>query len=133
MSASAPRVAIVGGGAVGQVYGLHLLAGGAEVTYFVRERYVDELRAGTTLHALPRGGSRKLVPTHVRADMTGLAEGFDQVWLCVPPTRSPRGRSTRCWRRWRAPSARRWCACCPACRCALCWTSTCRARVWWTA
>ena len=69
---------------MGQVYGLHLLAGGAEVTYFVRERYVDELRAGTTLHALPRGGSRKLVPTHVRADMTGLAEGFDQVWLCVP-------------------------------------------------
>ena len=69
---------------MGQVYGLHLLAGGAEVTYFVRERYVDELRAGTTLHALPRGGSRKLVPTHVRADMAGLAEGFDQVWLCVP-------------------------------------------------
>lgn len=84
MSKEAKRVAIVGGGAVGQVYGLHLLAGGAEVTYFVRERYVDELRAGTTLHALPRGGSRRLVPTHVRSDMTGLAEDFDQVWLCVP-------------------------------------------------
>jgi len=80
------RVAIVGGGAIGQVYGLHLLAGGAEVTYFVRERYVEALSAGTTLHALPRGGSRKLLPTHVRADMAGLADGFDQVWLCVPTT-----------------------------------------------
>lgn len=78
------RVAIVGGGAVGQVYGLHLLKGGAEVTYFVRERYVDELRAGPSLYALPRGGSRRLVPTHVRSDMSGLADGFDQVWLCVP-------------------------------------------------
>lgn len=69
---------------MGQVYGLHLLKGGAEVTYFVRERYVDELRAGVTLHALPRGGARTLQPTHVRSDMSGLAEGFDQVWLCVP-------------------------------------------------
>lgn len=69
---------------MGQVYGLHLLRGGAEVTYFVRDRYVESLRAGTTLHALPRGGSRKLVPTHVRSDMRGLADGFDQVWLCVP-------------------------------------------------
>ena len=69
---------------MGQVYGLHLMRGGAEVTYFVRERYVDELRAGTTLHALPRGGARTLRPTHVRSDVDGVAEGFDQVWLCVP-------------------------------------------------
>ena len=61
-----------------------LMRGGAEVTYFVRERYVDELRAGTTLHALPRGGARTLRPTHVRSDVDGVAEGFDQVWLCVP-------------------------------------------------
>mgnify|MGYP002347393291 FL=1 len=62
---------------MGQVYGLHLMRGGAEVTYFVRERYVDELRAGTTLHALPRGGARTLRPTHVRSDVDGVAEGFD--------------------------------------------------------
>lgn len=82
------RVAIVGGGAVGQVYGLHMLAAGAQVTYFVRERYVEELRAGPLLYPLSGGrkGSpgRRLQPTDVQHDMAKLAEGFDQVWLCVP-------------------------------------------------
>ena len=78
------RVAIVGGGAVGQVYGLHMLAAGAQVTYFVRERYVEELRAGTRLYTLPKGDPRQLIPTDVQHDMAGLSDGYDQVWLCVP-------------------------------------------------
>ena len=59
-------------------------AAGAEVTYFVRERYADELRAGTTLYSLPRGVPRRLLPTDVQHDMAALGDGYDQVWLCVP-------------------------------------------------
>ena len=78
------RVAIVGGGAVGQVYGLHMLAAGAEVTYFVRERYVAELEAGVPLYRLPSRSPQALRPTHVQHDVEALADGYDQVWLCVP-------------------------------------------------
>ena len=77
------RVAIIGGGAIGQVYGLHMLAAGAQVTYFVRERYVDALRAGPVLYSLSGRRAdqhpRHLQPTDVQHDMTKLAEGFDRV------------------------------------------------------
>ena len=73
---------------MGQVYGLHLLRGGAEVTFFVREKYREELEAGLTLHPL-RARPREpeaLRPTAVRSDMEAVGEGYDQVWLCVPTT-----------------------------------------------
>lgn len=80
------RVAIVGGGAVGQVYGLHLQRGGANVTFYVREKYRAETEAGMRL--IPLTGDREpltLVPDAVVTDARDLA-GFDQVWFCVPTT-----------------------------------------------
>ena len=40
MSAEAPKVLIVGAGAVGLVYARHLQRGGADVSFFVREKYL---------------------------------------------------------------------------------------------
>ncbi|MBT5947613.1 MAG: hypothetical protein HOG94_08080, partial [Nitrospinaceae bacterium] len=39
-------------GAVGLSYGYHLQRGGAEVCYFVREKYAEAAREGFTLYAL---------------------------------------------------------------------------------
>ena len=51
------RVCIVGAGAVGQVYGLHLQRGGAEVSFLVRDKYAEETAAGMVLHPLRDKGS----------------------------------------------------------------------------
>jgi len=40
------KVLLVGAGAVGQVFGRHLQEGGAEVSFFVREKYAQEARQG---------------------------------------------------------------------------------------
>lgn len=83
---SSLRVAIVGGGAVGQVYGLHLQKGGAEVTFYVREKYRAETEAGMRL--IPLRGKREpitLTPDAVVTDPKDV-QGFDQVWFCVPTT-----------------------------------------------
>ncbi|KAJ3381128.1 hypothetical protein HDU92_005572 [Lobulomyces angularis] len=39
-----PKILIVGAGAVGAVYGYHLMKGGAEVTFMVREKYAKNLK-----------------------------------------------------------------------------------------
>lgn len=49
------KVLIVGAGAVGQVFGYHLQRGGAQVTFFVKEKYAAAARAGFTLYNLGRG------------------------------------------------------------------------------
>lgn len=46
------KVLVVGAGAVGQVYGRHLQQGGADVTFFVREKYAATVREGFVLYAL---------------------------------------------------------------------------------
>jgi ketopantoate reductase len=81
------RILLVGAGAVGQVYGYHLQRGGAEVSFFVRERYVAELERGLTLY--PLNVSRQPEPLEMQG--FGLrtqagevaAERFEQLWLCV--------------------------------------------------
>lgn len=85
------NVLIVGAGAVGQVYGRHLAAGGARVTFFVRPRYVEELRGGMCLYPL---NERRRDEGPVRFEDFGLlttydevgACSWDQVWLCVSST-----------------------------------------------
>ena len=47
------RVLIVGAGAVGQVYGHHLARGGADVTFLVKPKYLEEVARGSTLYQLP--------------------------------------------------------------------------------
>lgn len=89
------KVLIVGAGAVGQVYGYHLQAGGAELGFYVRPRYVDSLRDGVTVYPLNRrnrsqpvrfaGYSLYSTPEEVRA------ERWDQLWLAIssPALRGP--------------------------------------------
>jgi len=84
------RILIVGAGAVGQVYGRALAAGGAEVSFLVKERHAEEARRGFTLWSL----SRWRAPARQRFEgfgvMTGAEEArssrWDQVWLAVSAT-----------------------------------------------
>ncbi len=46
------RVLVVGAGAVGQVYGYHLHKGGAQVCFFLKDKYVERARRGFVLYPL---------------------------------------------------------------------------------
>jgi 2-dehydropantoate 2-reductase len=82
------RVLLVGAGAVGQVYGHHLQAGGAEVAFLVRPKYADEARAGFALYPLnrrrPREQPIRFRDFGVLTDASQVEGGaFDQIWLTV--------------------------------------------------
>jgi hypothetical protein len=73
------RALIVGAGAVGQVFGYHLAKGGADVTFLVKPKYVDESKQGFTLYKLP-----KLDPIAFSAGVISEPTGtWDQVYLTV--------------------------------------------------
>lgn len=63
------RVLVVGAGAVGQVYGRHLQLGGADVVYFVRDKYRETTAAGFDLYPL----NRRDKTTPVRFESFGVA------------------------------------------------------------
>ncbi len=94
-SAAPVRVLIVGAGAVGQVYGSHLAAGGANVSLFVRPKYVAECAAGLRLYRMVskrRRAPHTFVPHAVFSRAEEVAERtFDQVWLCVSTAALQRG------------------------------------------
>jgi hypothetical protein len=83
------RALIVGAGAVGQVYGRHLQAGGADVGFLVKPAHADQARAGFTLYPLNRSRARRAQPEQ----MTGFEiftgreavakQTWDQVYLTV--------------------------------------------------
>lgn len=81
------RVLMVGAGAVGLAYGWYLQRGGAQVTYLVKPKYADELRAGANLYFPKRRGVREPVPFkgfEVVGDDAAVAAGtWDAVWLCM--------------------------------------------------
>lgn len=81
------RVLIVGAGAVGQVYGYFLKLGGADVSFYVREKYAAELREELRLYVLNRGleaGAVRWEASSVLTDLAAVAEeSWDQVWLAV--------------------------------------------------
>ncbi len=79
------HVVVVGAGAVGAVYGRHILRAGSELTFVVRPKYVDEVKAGIKLY---RGTTDELlVATDVVGDVEALrGRSVQQVWLCVPTT-----------------------------------------------
>lgn len=81
------RVLIVGAGCVGQVFGLHLARGGAEVHYFVRPQYRATTARGFALAHLRMGlGARRdsFAPLGVLSEREQLrAQRFDQVWLTM--------------------------------------------------
>jgi hypothetical protein len=90
-----PNILVVGAGAVGQVFGHHLATGGASVSFCVRERHLEEVRSGFSLHRL-RTARRAPPPSRtagfpVATLETGFAgTRFDQVWLTLPSP-LPRG------------------------------------------
>lgn len=82
------RALIVGAGAVGQVYGLHLARGGAEVSVFVRGRHLVEARRGYELiriHGRRDRPTSRFVPFEALSVADEVSSrAFDQIWLCVP-------------------------------------------------
>lgn len=84
------EILVVGAGAVGQVYALCLVRGGAKVSFHVRPRHVEELRKGTTLYPLKSRDRRDGVSLRVDAVLTEIdevrAKRWDAVFLCVPST-----------------------------------------------
>ena len=86
------NVLLVGAGAVGQVYARHLQRGGAQITFFVREKYRAEMEKAAREDGLPMccmnrgaiGGSVLLRDFGVVSTPEEVAAGaWDVVWLCV--------------------------------------------------
>lgn len=84
--ASKPRALVIGAGAVGQPYALHLAKGGCDVTFFLKPSHVDEVADGIAVHRLRRRGplTERLTDLHVitTVDEVAAAE-WDQVWIAV--------------------------------------------------
>ena len=79
------KVLVVGAGAVGQVYGRHARLGGADVTFFVREKYREEVSRGFDMYPLNhRGTSVRFddVKVVTRADEVAAGK-FDQIYVAV--------------------------------------------------
>jgi 2-dehydropantoate 2-reductase len=78
-------VLVVGAGAVGQVFALHLARGGAEVAFLVRPKYAKECARGFTLYRL--GGrtlaTESLTCRAVTSAADAAREHWDQVYLTV--------------------------------------------------
>jgi hypothetical protein len=79
------RVLVVGAGAVGQVFALHLARGGAEVAFLVKPKYAEECARGFTLYRL--GGRAHVTESLACRAITSVAEAareqWDQVYLTV--------------------------------------------------
>jgi ketopantoate reductase len=69
------RVLLVGAGAVGQVYGLHLSRSGHQVSFFVREKYRAEMQAGVVLHSLNQDRHRR---SPIRFRDYGVVTSWDE-------------------------------------------------------
>jgi 2-dehydropantoate 2-reductase len=84
------KVLVVGAGAVGQVYAAHLKRSGAHVALFVKPPRAEDCKRGLTLyrmHSFRRHVVETFVPDQVVTTAGEVeAEGWDQVWLCVPST-----------------------------------------------
>lgn len=86
------KILLVGAGAVGQVFGRHLQKGGAEVSFYVREKYAEEARGGFTMYAWNEHRDALKHPLRFEGFgvLTTLEEvastTWDQVYLCVSST-----------------------------------------------
>ncbi len=77
------KVLVVGAGAVGQVFGYHLARGGAEVSFLVKDKYVDECRRGFTMYRLPKTDPIRFDGANI---VTSPAGAWDQIYLTVSST-----------------------------------------------
>lgn len=80
------RILIVGAGAVGQVYGWHLRAGGAHVAFYVRPKYVEALKGGFDVYPHIKTHHRWEAPELFSTPEAAGAARWDQVWLTVSST-----------------------------------------------
>lgn len=85
------KILVVGAGAIGQVFAHHAALAGADVSFFVRDKYVDETRQGFNLYPLNRANPRQkpveLKDFDVYSDIDDIArKPWDQVYLCIPST-----------------------------------------------
>ena len=85
------KILLVGAGAVGQVYGRHLAKSGADISFFIREKYVEDCRQGFSFY--PLNSFRRAREPIVWSDyslITTINEvaqtQWDQIWLCVSST-----------------------------------------------
>lgn len=85
------KVLVIGAGAVGQVYGRLLSKGGAEVSFFVKEKYATKIGSGLTLYPLNKKNARKN-PVHwnqygVFTQVSDVAkQKWDQVYFTMSST-----------------------------------------------
>ena len=81
------KILIVGAGAVGGVYGHYLYRGGADVSFFVKEKYAQPLTQGITLYPLRRtskGREEHFTEFSLLTEVSAVAEQeWDQVWFCM--------------------------------------------------
>jgi hypothetical protein len=86
----APEILIVGAGAVGQVFGLHLQNGGASVSYLVRSESLASIDKVFRLYRLGRRHPPTPVdftPNAIFSDPMAVgSRAWDSVWLCIPST-----------------------------------------------
>lgn len=82
------RVLVVGAGAVGQVFGHHLVRAGADLTFFVREQYRERTAQGFDLYRLRLAGAPEPLRlegfTVVCTPEEVAATRFDQIYLALP-------------------------------------------------
>jgi len=82
-----PRILLVGAGAVGLTYAYHLRRGGANVTFFVKQKHRTETEAGFLMHQhRPFRPPRSFYfdDYRVLSELDEVANHtWDQVWLCV--------------------------------------------------
>src|SRR5690606_3987062 len=77
------RALVVGAGAVGRIFALHLQQGGAEVELLVKPHHLPDLEGDLVLHPLGRDPVRLRVEA-LRTEASELrARRYDHVWLCV--------------------------------------------------
>lgn len=80
------NILIVGAGAVGQVYGLHLQQAGHQVSFFVKEKYLHHLSGQLELHRLGYFGTRPqhLLPRKIISSIAQVdAIPWDQIWFTL--------------------------------------------------
>ena len=80
------NILIVGAGAVGQVYGLHLQRAGHQVSFFVKEKYVHQIPAQLELFRLGYFKTKQLhlLPNQIISAIDEVsATAWDQIWFSL--------------------------------------------------
>jgi ketopantoate reductase len=82
------KILVVGAGSVGQVYGYHLGLGGAEITFYVKEKYAKDLKNGLRLLPLNKGSQPKSLEWNnfqvISSDIDVSQVNWDYVLLTLP-------------------------------------------------